>query len=61
VRDEIDQLDPGHKIRFQTIAFVGPDDDDTDFIRLLKQIASESGGTYKSVNINDLAAPATEP
>jgi von Willebrand factor type A domain len=62
VRDEIRQLDPEHKIRFQTIAFVGPADDDTDFIRLLKQIASESGGTFKTVNVDSLAnSPATQP
>jgi hypothetical protein len=41
-------------VRINTIAFVGEGDTDTDFIKLLEQIARENGGVYRHVVESDL-------
>ncbi len=38
----------------ETIAFTDSSDHDVDFIKVLKQLADESGGTFKKVNEEDL-------
>lgn len=50
----IRELNKDHKIKVNTIAFVGEADTDTDFMKLLKQIADENGGVYKFVKESDL-------
>ncbi|HET6248447.1 MAG TPA: hypothetical protein VFE47_12165 [Tepidisphaeraceae bacterium] len=50
----IRKLDKDKKVKVYTIAFVGKDDTDTDFIALLKIIADETGGKYKRVNADEL-------
>jgi hypothetical protein len=47
-------LNKDHKIRVNTIAFVSDADTDTQFMKLLDQIAKENGGRYKYVKESDL-------
>ncbi|HXE56255.1 MAG TPA: hypothetical protein VN541_24725, partial [Tepidisphaeraceae bacterium] len=54
VLDRIHQLDKDHRVKINTIAFVGDNDNDTDFMKLLKQIAQETGGVYRYVKESDL-------
>jgi hypothetical protein len=54
VLKKIRELNRDHKVKVNTIAFVGEGDTDTDFMKLLKQIADENGGTYKHVKESDL-------
>ncbi|HEX4123550.1 MAG TPA: VWA domain-containing protein [Tepidisphaeraceae bacterium] len=54
VLTEIHKLNPDNKIKVNTIAFTDSADRDVDFKKLLKQIAEESGGTFKAVNEEDL-------
>lgn len=57
VLDEIRKLDPDHKVKVDTIAFGSGD---LSLKKTLKQIADDSGGTFKLVNVKYLA-PATRP
>ncbi|HEX4793562.1 MAG TPA: hypothetical protein VH370_07220 [Humisphaera sp.] len=54
----IRELNPDHKIRINTIAFINNDEIrhhvDVTFKKILKQIADENGGTFKDVNPDDL-------
>jgi von Willebrand factor type A domain len=54
VVDEIHKLDPDRKVKVDTIAFTDSADHDVDFRKILKQIADEYGGTFKSVNEEEL-------
>jgi len=54
VLKRIRELNRDKKVKINTIAFVGEGDTDTDFMKLLKQIADENGGTYKFVKESDL-------
>lgn len=47
-------LNRDHRIRINTIAFVGEGDSDTAFITVLQQIARESGGIYRHVTQEEL-------
>jgi hypothetical protein len=47
-------LNKEHKVRMNTIAFVGPADTDVKFKELLKTIATENGGNYRCVSPDDL-------
>lgn len=51
---KIRELNKDHKVKVNTIAFVGEADTDTDFMKLLEQIAKENGGVYKHVKESDL-------
>ena len=50
----IRQLNKDHRIKINTIAFVGDNDNETAFMELLKKIAQENGGVYKYVRESDL-------
>lgn len=54
VLNRIGQLNRDHRVRINTIAFVGEGDSDTAFIALLKQIARDSGGLYRHVTQEEL-------
>jgi hypothetical protein len=54
VLKKVRELNKDKKVKVNTIAFVGEADTDTDFMKLLKQIADENGGTYKFVKESDL-------
>jgi hypothetical protein len=54
VKAEIQKLNPDGKIKINTIAFTDSGDHDTDFKKLLGDIAKASGGTFKAVNEEDL-------
>jgi hypothetical protein len=54
VLDKIHELNKGNKVRINTIAFVNDSDTDKAFRDLLKQVADESGGTFRDVNENQL-------
>ena len=51
---KIHDLNAGHHVKINTIAFVGEGDSDIDFKKLLKQIAEENGGIYRFVKESDL-------
>jgi hypothetical protein len=53
VLDCIARYNQGKRIRINTIAFVGGRDKDMEFTELLKQIAKESGGTYRFLRDRD--------
>jgi hypothetical protein len=46
--------DRNPKVRINTIAFVGDGDNEVDFLKLLKTIAKESGGTFRHVKESEL-------
>lgn len=50
----IRELNKDHKVRVNTIAFVGSSDTDTAFLDLLKTIAQENGGTFRHVREEEL-------
>jgi hypothetical protein len=54
VLKRIRELNKEHRVRINTIAFVGEDDSDTAFITVLQQIARESGGIYRHVTEDEL-------
>ena len=54
VLQRIRALNRTRAVRINTIAFVGEGDTDTDFIKLLEQIARENGGSYRHVVESDL-------
>lgn len=54
VLKRITELNKDHKVKINTIAFVGEADTDTDFMKLLTQIAKENGGIYRFVKESDL-------
>lgn len=54
VLKRITELNRDHKVKINTIAFVGEADTDTEFMKLLTQIAKENGGVYKFVKESDL-------
>lgn len=54
VLNRIGQLKHDHRIKINTIAFVGEGDSDTAFIALLQQIARDSGGIYRHVTQEEL-------
>jgi hypothetical protein len=54
VLNRIHQLDKDATVKINTIAFVGDQDNDTDFMKLLQQIAKETGGVYRFVRESDL-------
>ena len=54
VQNFIRQVDKDKTVKINTIAFVGDKDNDTDFMKLLKQIAEETGGVYRFVRESDL-------
>jgi hypothetical protein len=49
VKDKIAELNKDHKVKVNTIAFVGKDDTDTDFLLTLQEIAKDNGGMFKHV------------
>jgi hypothetical protein len=51
---EIRQLESQHHVIIHTIAFVGSADRQTKFLDLLKQVAHETGGTFKKVDAEAL-------
>jgi hypothetical protein len=51
---KIAELNRDHKVKVNTIAFVGASDTDTAFMAVLKKIAEENGGVYKYVKESDL-------
>jgi hypothetical protein len=51
---KVRELNKDHKVKVNTIAFVGEADTDTEFMKFLKQIAEENGGVYKFVKESDL-------
>jgi len=51
---EFTDLNTDHKVRVNTIAFVGDGDNEVAFIERLKKIAKDSGGTYRHVKESDL-------
>jgi von Willebrand factor type A domain len=51
---EIRSLEKQQHVVIHTIAFVGGGDNDVKFIDLLKQVAQETGGTFKKVNADAL-------
>ncbi|HEY2587311.1 MAG TPA: VWA domain-containing protein, partial [Tepidisphaeraceae bacterium] len=53
VLKRITELNRDHKVKINTIAFVGEADTDTEFMKLLTQIAKEDGGVYKFVKESD--------
>jgi hypothetical protein len=54
VLERINQLNKDHRVKINTIAFVGDNDNDTEFMALLKKIAEDSGGVYRYVKESDL-------
>ncbi len=54
VQVKIRLLNKDHRVRINTIAFVGSADTDVAFKALLETIAQENGGTYKLVSPDDL-------
>ena len=54
VLKRIRELNKDHRVRINTIAFVGEDDSDTAFITVLQQIARESSGVYRHVTEDEL-------
>ena len=54
VLKKIAMMDKDHKVKINTIAFTSADDNDNDFLELLKKIAKDSGGVYKHVKERDL-------
>jgi hypothetical protein len=50
----IAELNHDHKVKVNTIAFVGADDNDTQFQKALDRIAKENNGVYKFVRESDL-------
>jgi hypothetical protein len=54
VLKRITELNRDHKVKINTIAFVGEADTDTEFMKLLQQIAKENHGVYKFVKESDL-------
>jgi hypothetical protein len=54
VKSRIRELDKDKRVKINTIAFVGDKDNDTDFMKLLKEIAEETGGVYRFVRESDL-------
>ncbi|HEX4123551.1 MAG TPA: hypothetical protein VHY37_02430 [Tepidisphaeraceae bacterium] len=51
---EIRSLEKIHHVQVNTIAFTGSADNQTDLLVLLKQVAQETGGTFKPVNAEAL-------
>lgn len=54
VLNRIGQLNRDHRMKINTIAFVGEGDSDTAFIALLQRIARDSGGVYRHVTQDEL-------
>lgn len=54
VARRIDQLNAGRMTRVNTIAFVGDDDTDREFLDTLQQIAGDNGGTFRHVRESEL-------
>jgi hypothetical protein len=54
VLKRITELNKDHRVKINTIAFVGEADTDTDFQKLLDKIAKDNGGVYKFVKESDL-------
>ncbi len=55
VRAKVKEMNKDGKIKINTIAFVDPaKDTETDFIKLLSDIANQNGGKYSYINENDL-------
>lgn len=54
VLNRISQLNREHRVKINTIAFVGEGDSDTAFIAVLQQIARDSGGIYRHVTQEEL-------
>lgn len=54
VLKRITELNKDHRVKINTIAFVGEADNDTDFQKLLDKIAKDNGGVYKFVKESDL-------
>ena len=54
VMKKINDLNKDRKIRINTIAFTGDLDKDTDYIKVLKDIAEQSGGVYRHVIADEL-------
>jgi hypothetical protein len=54
VLKRIQELNKTAKIKINTIAFVGEADTDTEFQKILQQIATESGGQYRFKKESDL-------
>jgi hypothetical protein len=50
VVQEIHKLDPDRRVKVNTIAFTDSSDHDMDYIKLLQQLAKDSGGTFRHVN-----------
>lgn len=54
VMKRIAELDANHQVQINTIAFLSEADTDTDFLKLLQQIARENGGIYKHIDESKL-------
>lgn len=54
VVDRIAQLNPGGKVKVNTIAFVNEDEENKPFIEVLKTIAKTGNGIFKRVGQNEL-------
>ena len=54
VLDELKKLDPEHKVKVNTIAFVSNEEPDPKFVDVLTKIAKDTGGSYRRVKTADL-------
>ena len=54
VLKRVRELNKDHKVKVNTIAFVGEGDNDTAFQEVLKTIAKENNGVYKYVRENEI-------
>jgi hypothetical protein len=55
VIQQISLLNKDHQTKVNAIAFIGEGDNDTEFLKLLKQIAHDNGGVYHLFNESDVA------
>jgi hypothetical protein len=51
---QIAEMNREHKVKVDTIAFMGEADKDTEFMKILDRIAKDNGGVYKFVKESDL-------
>ena len=54
VLDTIARLNPGRKVKINTIAFAEPDQRNEPFVKVLQQIADDNGGRFAFVTRDDL-------
>jgi hypothetical protein len=61
VLKQIRVLNKEKKIRIVTIALISAADTDMAFKSMLKTIATENGGSFRSIDVKDLPPPASRP